>query len=149
MKPGTQSRRLRERGATLVEFAFVAVLLVMVIFAVIEIERMVLVYTTISQATDAGVRYAIVHGSKRTATGVDGPSGPGTNPTEVVNVIKYYAGMGLLDVSKLDISVTYPSSSNDPGQVVKVSVGYPYDPLTVYFPLSVNLASQTQGVITF
>jgi Flp pilus assembly protein TadG len=149
MKLSTESHRRRERGATLIEFAFVAVVLVTLLFGVIEIERMIIVYNTMAHAADAGVRYAIVHGSKRTGTGVDGPSGPGANPTQVVNVVQTYAGMGVLDVSRLSISVTYPSTRNDPGEVVMVTVSYPYDPLTRYFPLSVTLSSRTQSVITF
>ena len=149
MKAIAKSRRQRERGATLVEFAIVAVLLFVVIFAVIDIERMLLVYTTMTHSADAGVRYAIVHGSKRSGTGPDGPSGPGANPTEVVNVVKNYAGMGLLDVSRVTVNVTYPNASNDPGKLVKVSISYPFDPFSVYFPLSVTMSGQTQGVITY
>ena len=146
--------RRRERGATLIEFAFVTVGLVALLCGILEISRMLLVYNTVAHAADAGVRYAIVHGSKKSGTcsdpfSTEGPSGPGNNPTCVVKVVSYYAGLGALDVSRLNITVNYPNSSNDPGQVVKVSVGYPYDPFTRFFPLSVTLSSQTQGVITY
>lgn len=142
-------RRRRERGAILVELAFVGLILTMTIFTVIEIYRMVLVHTTVTHAADAGLRYAIVHGSKRTGTGVDGPSGPSNNPTQVLNVIQYYTSAASLDPNKLTTSVTYPDSGNDPGNHVRVRVAYAYDPFTAYFPLSINLSGEGQGIITY
>ena len=56
---------------------------------------------------------------------------------------------GLLTTASLIITVSYPSASNAPGQPVSVSVIYPYDPLTAYFPLRVRLGSVSQGVIAF
>lgn len=135
----------RQRGSTIVEFALVIFLLMMLTFAGIEFDRMVLVYTTVAHATRTGVRYAIVHGSDRTGTG-DPASGPG-NTTAVETVIKNFASGGLLKTSALNISVSYPTN-NKPGSKVIVTVTYPYDPFTV-LPLSVNLRSSTQGIIVF
>ncbi len=136
------------RGSTPVEFALVAFQLFLVIFAALEFCRMVVVYTNVANAARVGARYAITHGSYRTGAGADGPSGPGNNPTEVVNVVKDYARSGLLDLSKLEITVTYPNTLNDPGNPVTVKVVYPYDPFTV-LPLGVRLGSTTEGIITF
>ena len=110
---------------------------------------MALVYTTVANAARAGARYSIVHGGTRTGSGVDGPSGPAPNPAEVVTVIKNFASGGLLTTGNLIIAVNYPGASNAPGQQVSVSVIYPYDPLTTYFPLRVRLCSVSQGVIAF
>lgn len=137
------------RGQSLVEFSLVAVLTVILLLGIIEIGRLVLVYTTVANAARTGLRYAMVHGSTRTGTGVDGPSGPGANPAQVVTVVKNFASAGLLRPSNLEITVSYPAASNAPGQAVTVRVVYPYDPLTTYFPLRVRLGSTTQGVITF
>lgn len=136
-------------GQALVEFALVTFLTIIMLFSVVELSRMVLVYTTVANAARAGARYAIVHGSDRTGSGADGPSGPTSNPTEVVKVIKNVASAGLLKSSSLLITVTYPGASNDPGDVLSVTVIYPYDPFTAYFPLRVRLGSTTQGVILF
>ena len=141
-----RNRNSRRRGSTIVEFALVIFLLMLLTFAGIEFDRMVLVYTTVAHATRTGVRYAIVHGSDRTGTG-DPASGPG-NTTAVETIIKNFASGGLLNTSSLNISVSYPSNNNKPGSKVIVTVTYPYDPFTL-LPLSVNLRSSTQGIIVF
>lgn len=145
-----QARRDRgTRGQTLVEFALVSVLSVLMLLSIVEISRMALVFTTTANAAREGARYAIVHGATRSGTGVDGPSGPGSNPAEVVAVIKNFASAGLLTPGNLIITVAYPGASNDPGQLVAVKVIYPYDPLTTYFPWQVRMGSTSRGVIAF
>jgi Flp pilus assembly protein TadG len=137
------------RGQTLVEFSLVAFLCMVLLLSVVEISRMALVYTTVANAARAGARYSIVHGGTRVGSGVDGPSGPAQNPDQVVTVIKNFASGGLLTPSNLIITVNYPGASNAPGQQVSVTVIYPYDPLTTYFPLRVRMGSVSQGVIAF
>lgn len=141
--------RVNARGQTLVEFSIVACLSVILLLSIVEISRMALVYTTIANAARAGARYSIVHGGTRTGSGVDGPSGPAPNPPQVVTTIKNFASTGLLSTASLAITVNYPGASNAPGQLVSVTVVYPYDPLTTYFPLRVRLGSTSQGVIAF
>jgi len=133
-----------------VEFSVVALLTVIMLLFVVEIGRMLLVYTTVANAARAGVRYAVVHGSTRTAgSTVDSAAGPGNNPTQVVTVVKNFASGGLLTTSRLLVNVTYPGASNAPGQYVVVSVVYPYDPLTTYFSKTLRLGSASQGIIVF
>ena len=58
-----------------------AVLTVIMLLFVVEMGRMLLVYTTVANAARAGVRYAIVHGSTRTAgSTVDSASRAGQQP---------------------------------------------------------------------
>ena len=137
------------RGQTLVEFSLVAFLCMVLLLSIVEISRMALVYTTVANAARAGARYSVVHGGTRTGSGVDGPSGPAQNPSQVLTVIRNFASAGLLTTSNLIITVDYPGASNAPGQQVSVTVIYPYDPLTTYFPLRVRLGSVSQGVIAF
>jgi len=137
------------RGQTLVEFSLVAFLCMVLLLSIVEISRMALVYTTVANAARAGARYSIVHGGTRTGSGVDGPSGPAQNPGQVLTVIRNFASAGLLTTSNLIITVDYPGASNAPGQPVSVTVIYPYDPLTTYFPLRVRLGSVSRGVIAF
>jgi Flp pilus assembly protein TadG len=146
---GVRRRYCGRAGQTLVEFSLVTFLTIVLLLAVVEISRMVLVYTTVANAARAGARYAVVHGSDRTGGGADGPSGPGNNPAEVVTVIKDFASAGLLTTSNLIVTVSYPGGSNLPGQLLSVTVIYPYDPFTSYFPLRVRLGSVTQGVILY
>ncbi|MFN7934493.1 MAG: TadE/TadG family type IV pilus assembly protein [Bryobacteraceae bacterium] len=140
-------RKRSERGAGLVEFALVALQLMLVLLSLLEFGRMVLVSTSVANAARTGVRYAIVHGSTRTGTGVDGPSSSGSS-TNVEDNVRYYAGAGLLDPGRVTVAVAYPDGNNNPGSRVRVTLTYPYDPFTV-LPLRVNLASTSEGVISF
>jgi len=139
-----------QRGSTLIEFSLCAFMLMMLTFATIEFGRMALVYTTVANSARAGARYAIVHGGKRTGSGVNGPSGAG-NTTQVVTVVKNFASAGLLNLNTLTVTVTYPDiyPENDPGKRVNVTVVYPYDPFTTFLPLRFNLGSTSQGIIVF
>ena len=114
-------------GQALVEFSLVALLTLVMLLGVAEMCRMLLVYVAVANAAGAGVRYATLHGSSRTGSGVDGPSGPANNPPEVSTVIKSFAGTGLLDTNNLEIAVAYPEASNAPGKTVDVTVVYPSD----------------------
>ena len=140
-----KKRKSARRGSALIEFAMVMFLLMIVILAGVEFDRMVLVYTALGNSARAGVRYAIVHGSDRTGTG-DPPSGPG-DQTAVIAKVKQYASAGMLNTTALNVVVNYPVN-NKPGSLVKVSVTYPYDPFVV-LPLHVNITSATQGIIVF
>ena len=142
-----RKRKSAQRGATIIEFALVTLLLMIVIFAGIEFDRMLLVYTSLADSARAGVRYAIVHGSDRTGTG-DPASGPG-NTSYVDAKVRQYASAGTINtsVSALKVFVEYPVN-NKPGSLVKVTVKYLYDPF-VALPLGVNMTSATQGIIVF
>lgn len=143
-------RKRRRAGQSLVEFSLMAFLTSVTMLFVLEIGRMLLVYTAIADAAREGVRYAIVHGSSRTAgSGQTNASGPSSNPAQVVTVIDNFAGTGPLTIGRLVINVTYPGSSNAPGKTVNVSVVYPYDPLVTYFPSTLRLGSVSQGVILY
>ncbi len=145
-----KSRRSGQRGQSLVEFSLVALLTVMMMLFVAEMGRMLLVYTAVANAARAGSRYAIVHGGTRVAgSTVDSASGPAANPAEVLTAVRNFASAGLLTTSLLLITVTYPGGSNAPGQLVTVSVVYPYDPLVTFFSKTLRLGSSTQGVIVF
>lgn len=154
----SQRRKPSQRGSTIIEFAFIALLLMIVILAGIEFDRMVLVYTTVANSAKVGVRYAIVHGNNRTGVG-DPASGPGDNPDPVYNVIRNFASAGVLNVAALPkancadnnapgVCITYPNGTNSTGSPVRVRVIYPYDPF-VALPLSVNLRSTAEGIIMF
>jgi Flp pilus assembly protein TadG len=152
-----RTRKSAQRGATLIEFVMVAFMLVIVIFASIEFDRMILVYTTVANSAKCGVRYAIVHGSHRSGgSGADGASGA-VDPSQVRTVIKKFASAGTLNTALLDdthVSVQYLDSLNptDPGNTigsrVSITVTYPYDPF-VALPLHVNISSSAQGIIVY
>jgi Flp pilus assembly protein TadG len=144
------NKKRQRSGQSLVEFSLTALMTSITMLFVLEIGRMLLVYTAIADAAREGVRYAIVHGSSRaTGSANNDASGPSSNPTQVVTVVDNFAGTGPITVSRLIVSVTYPGSSNAPGQTVNVSVIYPYDPLVTYFPATLRLGSASQGVILY
>ena len=137
-------------GQTIIEFAVVVLLTVIMLLFVVEMGRMVLVYTTIANAARAGIRYAVVHGNSRAVgSTANSASGPTSNPAQVLTVISNFASAGLLTTSLLVVTVTYPNASNAPGQPVNITVVYPYDPLTTYFSKTVRLGSAAQGIIVF
>lgn len=125
------SRARRESGQGLIEFAVVTFISTIMLLFVSETGRMIVVYTTIANAAREGVRYAIVHGSTRSSgTTSSSASGPSSDPAQVLTVVNNFASGGLLTTSRLIVHVTYLSSSNAPGHAVRVTVVYPYDPLT-------------------
>lgn len=139
----------------MVEFALVLVLLLSVIFAGLEFDRMLMVYTSLANSARVGVRYAIVHGASRTGAGTTDKASGATNGGNVVTAVKNFAKIGFLNPDNLNVTVTYPASANpltdpgnSPGSQVVVTVTYPYDPLT-FLPVSVNLSSTSRGVIVF
>lgn len=142
--------RSRRQGQGLIEFSVVLVVTLFLMFTVIEVSRMLLVYTTIANSARAGVRYATTHGSTRTGSGATGPSSP-ANHSQVDTVVKNFASAGLINRSALLVTVTYPDAapSNDPGDRVVVQVVYPYDAFVTYFPMRPRLGSSSQGVIAF
>ena len=139
--------RNSNKGMALVEFALVAFVLFIVIFGIVEMGRMLLVYTTLTNAARGGVRYAMVHGSDRAGSGVNGPSSTGAT-TNVQNTVTALASAGALNTGNLVVHVNYLDGTNTPGSRVSVTAMYPYDPFTA-LPLSVNLSSVSEGVITF
>ena len=141
-----RDRWREDRGNSLVEFALIAFMFVIVLAGVVELGRMVLVYNTIANAAREGTRYAIVHGADQTVS----PSGPG-NVTNVQTVVKNFASAGLVDTTALTITVSYPNGDNNAGSTVAVKVLYTYDPFVNYFSsiLNTTLGSTSEGVITF
>jgi Flp pilus assembly protein TadG len=141
----SRAHRVRQRGSTLIEFTLVCLLVMVIIFAGIEFDRMVLVYTTMANSARAGVRYAIVHG-------VDNPA----STDQVKTVVQNFASAGALNTSQLTVTVSYPDTTSsrancaggtNPGCLVSVVVQYPYDPFTA-LPVGVNLSSTSKGIIS-
>lgn len=127
-----------------------SLLLTMLLIGVIDFGRMALLYTTVSNAARVGARYAIVHGSD-----AGSPSGPSSDDANVITIVNNYAQIAGLNTSNLVVHVNYYSKGgltpacNAPGCWVKITASYPYNPLTTYFPVSPNLSSVSEGVITF
>ena len=141
MGPNVRNRRTSSTGAALIEFAFVALTLIFLVFGAIEMDRMLLVYPTMANATRAGLRYAVVHGVDINAGGIV--------TADVTQVVRNFASAGILNAANVNVTVTLVDGNSQPGSRVTVKAVYPYDPFTTYFPLSVNLGSTAEGVIAF
>ena len=138
------------RGQSSVEFCLCALFLTALLIAVIDFGRMILLYTTVSDAARVGQRYAIVHGSDAGT-----PSGPANDDANVTAIVDNYAQVAGLNTANLTVHVYYYTKGeatpacNSPGCWVKITATYPYNPLSTYFPISANLSSVSEGVITF
>ena len=150
------------RGQALLEFAMVALVALMLILGIVEFGRLLLVYTTVADAARIGTRYAITHG-----TPPAGPSTTGTaTSTDVSNmqsavqtVVKSFLAPATVNINAagLSINTTFPNkvcgsstcTGTTPGNLVQVTVSYPYDLLISYFPINVTLSSTSEGVITW
>ncbi len=153
--------RRRTRGQTLVEFALVAPLFFLLLFAIIEGGRFVFFYEVLNNATREGARYAIIHGSNA----ADGcPSGPmaGGNPcdpsgarveTAVVNAAFKIANSGQFD----SIDAYWCASSgpkpcpgnelnNDRGNPVTVRAAFTYRAIMPLLP-PLQITSESTLVI--
>ena len=126
--------RRGERGQALVEFALVALFLMLLIVGFLEIVLMVHTYNVLADSAKEGVRYAIVHGSYNTngcgpatCTAITGAPGTG--------VVKTYAQYSLHDTTNMNVTVDYNPGGNNGANacntapcLVRVTVSYPYQP---------------------
>ena len=142
------SRARGSIGQALVEFALVAPLFFLLLFAIIEGGRFILYYETLSNATREGARYAIVHGSNSSCP--SGPMPPGMNapgcydPTgaNVVEQVKDTA-FGLLG-SGVVVTPTWGPLGNGREADVNVAATYTYQtivPIVPLPPITVNAES--------
>lgn len=144
----------KQRGSTLVEVPFAILWVLLVIFGLTEAARLMLAYTTLAEAARAGTRYAIVHGSYRTGSGVDGPSGPGNtaNVEAVVKKVTTAAGLPAANVTVYDSDAEpmYLDGTNNIGARVRVKVSYPFSSvLPLLMPVSVTIGGTSAGVICY
>ncbi len=105
--------RLRQRrGASVVEFAIVAPVFIMLVFGMIEYGRMVMVQQVITNASREGARRAIVDGA---------------TTSEIQTLVKDYLQGGAMKTTNLTIVVTpNPPSSAKSGDPVTVRLEMPF-----------------------
>jgi Flp pilus assembly protein TadG len=150
-----------EAGQALIEFALVAVFLVLLVVGFLDLVLMLHTYNVLADSAKEGVRYAIVHGSANTS-----PSGPGCHAQCAAacnaicgavgtGVVKTYAQASLHDTTKMTVLVDYDPPGGNNGAncnkspcLVSVTVTYPYK----FFDLgwtSINVNAAAQGRIIF
>lgn len=114
--------RRRQRGQSLVEFALMAPLLMLLVLATIDGARAVFAYNTIANAAREGARYGIVHGAASS-----NPIGPGVNEAELVTHVEQFTRS--FPAPDVAVTPTWPQGSNGDGSPVAVRVTYQYRPL--------------------
>lgn len=147
-----QRRAAREQGSTLVETALSLAVLLSLIFGIFEMCLALYSYHFVSEAAREGTRYAIVRGS---SSGSDCPSSPAAAcPAAQSDIQKYVSSLSFpgIKLTASDVSVAWsvypaggtcsPSATcNNPGNMVKVTVTYP-------FPLSLPFISKRTLTLT-
>jgi hypothetical protein len=137
-KPGSRLRRVRRpRGQALVEFAFVAPIFFLMLFAIIDFGRYVYYVQILNNAAREGARYAIVHGANSFQ-----PSGPTANDPKVAAVVQNYAigvigagGAFTIHSDWLDPTRPLDPPSNARGHVVNVTISYAFHSLIPVVPI--------------
>jgi Flp pilus assembly protein TadG len=132
-------RRRNERGAEMVEFAFVVVLLIALLYGIISYGLILAAQTTITQAAADGARAGIVESS---SAGLIGP--PCTTSACTVSESQAGSDVGWLDKGACGTSATtitcvsteVPCPSNPNNECLTVAVDYDYsaDPLFPELP---------------
>ena len=148
-------KRRGEAGQALIEFALVALFLLLLVVGFLELVLMVHTYNVLADSAKEGVRYAIVHGAAN--TGGCGPAScaaitgaPGTG------VVKTYAQYSLHNTTAMTVTVDYNPGGNNGATacnkspcLVRVTVSYPYH---AFFGLgwpTINVNAAAQGRIIF
>jgi Flp pilus assembly protein TadG len=110
-----------EDGQSLVEFALMLPLLLLVVTGLFDVARAVWQENTLAYSAREGTRYAIVHGSGSSLS--LGPSDPAEpNITAVVRS----AAVGVPNIS---VVTNWPDGDNDRGMRVTVDASAPFVPL--------------------
>jgi Flp pilus assembly protein TadG len=153
--PGGQ--RLRrpgsEDGATLLEFALSAFVLLSLVFGVFALSMAVYTYHFVGYAARVGTRYAIVRGSS--CFGLDDC---GVTSAQVQTYLQSVTFPGI-NPSLLTATTTWPTTGttcapniipcNNPGNLVQVAVSYQFPLIIPFVPAStLTLHSTSQMVIS-
>jgi Flp pilus assembly protein TadG len=117
-----------QRGQSLVEFALILPVFIILVFGIIDFGMGLRAYITVTQATREGARYAAVGNPAGTFTSGGSGDCNGTVSTSTVGkVCSTMNGMNLSNVQS--VSVTYPQG-NEPGKPVRVRAQYQYHYIT-------------------
>lgn len=134
------TRRHDDRGQSLVEFALVLPVLLLLVTGLFDVARAVWQENTLAYAAREGTRYAIVHGSASAS-----PSGP--SDTTAVQTKVREAAIGVANVT---VTVTYPDTAGstacyDRGCRVIVDTFAPFVPLPSQYLLGGAFQIQLRG----
>lgn len=114
----------RESGQSLVEFALILPVLVLILMGVFDFGRAFFAYNAISNGAREGARYGVIHPTRRDSDGLA--------PYDEENTIeeKAAAQTFILDMDEIDIQVTFPSGTDQRGDPITVTVTYDFRAIT-------------------
>ena len=131
-----------DRGQSLVEFAVVVPLILLIVTGVFDLARAVWQENTLAYAAREGTRYAIVHGSNSPS-----PVGP-TNPSDpaIAAVVRGSA----VGVRNITVTTSWPDNSggtpcNDRSCKVVVDASAPFVPLPSHYFMGNAFQLQLHG----
>jgi hypothetical protein len=129
-------RRQRTRAQALAEFALVAPVFFLVLFAIVEAGRFMFYYETLNNATREGARYAIVNGANSLGCST-GPAAPGTTSCDPSgDDVRDHVRNTALGMPGSAIAVTSTwQPDNGRGSLVSVESTYTYSSLIPIVPL--------------
>ena len=137
MKRGGPAER-GESGQSLVEFALIIPVILLIITGLFDAGRAVWQENTLAYAAREGTRYAIVHGS--TSGTPVGPCSSCGDPTVLAVVQKASVG-----VANITILLDYPDGNNDRNSRVTIDASAPFVPLPSQFLLNGAFAITLRG----
>jgi Flp pilus assembly protein TadG len=130
--------RSYKSGQTYVEFAFCAVVLLMIIFGLVNFSLVLYAYNFVSYAAREGTRFASVHGSANPSP---------AHATDISNLITTEA-YGL-NAKNLKVTASW-SPNNQPGSIVAVQVKYTFYFMMPFVALQpVSLSSSSKMMISY
>jgi Flp pilus assembly protein TadG len=138
-------RRPRRQGGTLIEFSITALAVLTTMFGAIEVGRLMMSYVTIAEATRAGVRYAIVHGTNTGGTAL-------TKKPAVQAVVQAAGTAAGLTLSAPTVTYTACSTcttAQDVSSTVTVTQSYTFVPIGLISALGVTMTTTSQGIICY
>ena len=141
MKPRTDSLRVEHWGAgqALVEFAIVASVFLLTLFAIMSLGLGVYKYNTLCSAAREAVRYAIVHG----------PTSVSPSTTAQIQQVAINQAPGL-NLKTSDITVSFPADPNNSAQKdAQVKISYNYSPPIPFMRrVTLTLTSTAQMLVS-
>ena len=147
-------RRLRRRlqaedGTALLEMAISLTATFLLAFGLFELCMLTYTCIVLNDATQEGVRYAIMHGTG--STNCSGPDNGCADKTyaNVKSVVTNIASASLHDLSAMTVNVTYGSTTATPGNPVSVKVVYTYVPYMNFPGLKQTMTFTSQGRVLF
>jgi Flp pilus assembly protein TadG len=127
------------RGQTMVEFAMVVSVFLLLLFGIMQMALTIYNYNTVCSAAREAVRYAIVRS----------PTSANPATTAQIQQIAINTAVGL-NTSQLTITVSWPADANLPSQSdARVKVSYQYQLQIPFFaPVTMTLASTSQMLVS-